>query len=55
MQELVASEEALATHAAALALREANPKKEDGGEWSELEEPTETQEAISEKRNTLTE
>ena len=55
LQELVASEEALATHAAALALREENPKKEDGGEWSELEEPTETQEAISEKRNTLTE
>lgn len=55
LQELVASEEALATYAAALALREANPKKEDGEDWSELEEPSETQEAISEKRNTLTE
>ena len=30
-------------------------KKEDGEDWSELEEPAETQEAISEKRNTLTE
>jgi hydrocephalus-inducing protein len=55
LQELVAAEEALASYAAAKALREANEKKEDGGEWSELEEPAETQEAISEERNTLTE
>ena len=55
LQELVASEEALTTYAEAKALREANEKKDDGGEWSELEEPAETQEAISEKRNTLTE